>query len=142
MSPSSSDCVRDDGVGADDGAAPPDDVDGSTATGADAGRSAESREWRYPDTWPDAAPPSVGDWTLRDALKAAVPLTVGAMVVWVPWVVLVIWATREVVTLVDISPVVALAVVVTVTLTTLSSFLFSAVVLVDRLLPWTSPLNV
>jgi hypothetical protein len=119
----------------------PPDRGGADALSSDVDRSVESREWRYPDSWPESAPTTPADWTLRDALKAAIPLFVGVLVVWVPWVVLVMWATRALVAAVDVSPVAALAVVVTVTLTTLLSFLFSAVVLVDRLLPWDSPLS-
>jgi hypothetical protein len=122
----------------------PPSSDGGHGGDADApteATSAESREWRYPASWPESAPASPADWTLRDALKAAIPLFVGVLVVWVPWVVLVMWATRALVAAVDVAPVAALAVVVTVTLTTLLSFLFSAVVLVDRLLPWDSPLG-
>jgi hypothetical protein len=80
-------------------------------------------------------------WGPRDVGKVAVALAVGALVVWVPYVLFVSWATSALVASVDVGPTLLRGAVVFVTLTTFTSFMFSAVVLVDWLLPWESPLS-
>lgn len=80
-------------------------------------------------------------WSMPDLGKAAVPVIVGTVTVSIPYVLVVTWVTETLLSVADgLTPEVAFGIVVFLTLTTFSSFLFSAVMLVERLLPWDSPL--
>lgn len=95
----------------------------------------EGRDWRRIEPGLRRA------WSALDVGKAAVPVLLGTLLVSVPYVLVVTWVTDALLGVVGVlTPEVALGIVVFLTLTTFSSFLFSAVMLVERLLPWESPL--
>jgi hypothetical protein len=100
-----------------------------------------SPDERQADEW-DAGRPDVRRvWGALDVAKVAVPVVVGSLLVSVPYALLVVWVTNGLLAWVDaLGPSVTLGLVVFFTTTVFVSFLFSAVMLVDRLLPWESPL--
>lgn len=112
-----------------------DPVTGPDSDAADATTQTAPRDWRRIEPGLRRA------WSALDVGKVALPVIVGTLVVSVPYVLVVAWVTEALLGVVDVlTPEVALGIVVFLTLTTFSSFLFSAVMLVDRLLPWESPL--
>lgn len=91
--------------------------------------------------WRQLRPDVERAWGLLDVGKVAVAVVGGGALVSVPYALLVVRLTNELLAQVAVfGPSVTLGVVVFFTTTLFASFLFSAVMLVDELLPWESPL--